>query len=111
MKIIHNPRCSKSRQTLEILFSHGEDPEIIEYLNGELTKDLLDEAIKKLGKRPCDILRKKEEEFKALELDLQDDEAVKAAILKWPKILERPIVIAEEKAVLGRPPENVLELL
>lgn len=111
MKIIHNPRCSKSRQTLEIMTSHGEDPDIIEYLNGELTKDILEEALKKLDMRPADILRKKEDEFKALALDLDDDEAVKVAILKSPKILERPIVIGESKAIIGRPPENVLELL
>lgn len=111
MKIIHNPKCSKSRQALEILFSHGEDPEIIEYLNGDLDRGLLNEALSKLGKRPFEVLRKKEDEFKALDLDLENDEEVKEAILKHPRILERPIIIADKKAVLGRPPENIFELL
>lgn len=109
--IIHNPRCSKSRQTMELLHGNGVDPEIIEYLNGELSEALLRKAIKALGKKPKELLRTKEDEFKALNLNVDDDEAVIEAIVSHPKILERPIVIKGDKAAVGRPPENVLDIL
>lgn len=107
-KIIHNPRCSKSRQTLEILEKHTDQIEIVDYLNGELTSDLLEMIITSLG---LNILRTKEDEYKALKIDFSKKDQVIKAILKHPKILERPIVLNGEKAVIGRPPENVLSLL
>ena len=107
-KIIHNPRCSKSRQTLEILQKHSDKIEVIDYLGGELTAELLEVVTKSLG---LEILRTKEEEFKNLKIDLKNKDQVIKAILKTPKILERPIVIKNKKAVIGRPPENVLELI
>ena len=109
--IVHNPRCSKSRQTLELIHSKGIDPEIVDYLNGEISRPFLERTFSALGMRPKDVLRTKEEEFKSLSVDLEDDDAVIEAILKYPKLLERPIVIKGKKAVIGRPPENVLELL
>lgn len=107
-KIIHNPHCSKSRQTLEILEQHTDKIDVVDYLNGELTKELLETVIASIG---LDILRTKEDEYKALKIDFSKKEQVIKAILNTPKILERPIVIKNKKAVIGRPPENVLELI
>ncbi|MCO4753798.1 MAG: arsenate reductase (glutaredoxin) [Bacteriovoracaceae bacterium] len=109
--IIHNPRCSKSRQTMELLNSKGISPKVIEYLKDGIDGQFLKSTVTALGKRPKDIIRTKEEEFKALELDLENDQDVIDAIVAHPKILERPIVIKGKKAVVGRPPENVLDLL
>lgn len=108
--IIHNPRCSKSRKTLEIIESKGHHPIIIDYLNGELSKELLEDVVKKLNVLPKEILRTKEDEFKALNIDIFNSDEVLDAIMKHPKILERPIVVKGDKAVIGRPPENVLTL-
>tara|TARA_R110000868_G_scaffold68518_7_gene202563 strand:+ start:2795 stop:3139 length:345 start_codon:yes stop_codon:yes gene_type:complete len=109
-KIIHNPRCSKSRQTLALLQEHTDKIEIIHYLDGELDEATLRKFIKGLKLTPGEILRTKEDEFKALKLDTKNDEKVIKAILKHPKILERPIVLKGAKAVIGRPPENVQSL-
>lgn len=111
LTIFHNPRCSKSRQTLELLQSRGEKPEVVEYLKeGELTFERLERALGALGIKASEALRTKEKEFKDLNLDLEDEGAVKQAILSCPKILERPIVIKGDKAVFGRPPENIESL-
>lgn len=109
--IIHNPRCSKSRQALQIIESHGYQARIIDYLHGELSKEFLKEVINKLGIHPKAILRTQEEEFKDLNIDLENENEVIDAIIKCPKLLERPIIVKDEKAVIGRPPENVLSLL
>lgn len=109
--IIHNPRCSKSRETLQIIESRGLEAKIIDYLNGELNKELLEDVVKKLNVHPKEILRTKEDEFKALTIDLDNANEVIDVILKHPKILERPIVIKGNKAVIGRPPENILTIL
>ena len=108
--IIHNPRCSKSRQALQIIESQGQQAKIIDYLNGELTKQLLEEIIKKLNIHPKEILRTQEDEYKTLHIDFNNADEVILAILKYPKILERPIVIKGNQAVIGRPPENILRL-
>lgn len=108
--IIHNPRCSKSREALASIEAKGITPTIIDYLNGGLTRELLENVVKLLQVHPKEILRTKEDEFKALTLDIENANEVMDAILKHPKILERPIVINGEKAVIGRPPENVLKL-
>lgn len=112
MKIYHNPRCSKSRQTLQLLEEKGESPEIVEYLKDIPTPDELSDIIKKLGIKPEQLIRKGEavykENFKGK--SLSDKEWVDAMIAH-PKLIERPIVIKGNKAVLGRPPENVIELL
>jgi|SRR5690554_2191944 len=109
--ISHNGKCSKSRKTLELLKENGIDPEILDYLGGELSRSFIEAALLALGVRPKDIIRVKEEKFKELNLDLEDDEAVVSAILKHPQLLERPIVMRGKRAVIGRPPERVLELL
>ncbi|UTW63712.1 arsenate reductase (glutaredoxin) [bacterium SCSIO 12741] len=112
VRILHNPRCSKSRQTLQLLQEKGVNPEITEYLAVPLAKDELKDVLRKLGKQPHEILRKNEaifkEKFKGKELS--EDEWIEAMIT-YPKLMERPIVINGEKAALGRPPEDVLEIL
>lgn len=109
--IYHNPRCSKSRQALDILISRGHEPEIVEYLKTPPSVTELKRVLKMLGVGPRAVLRAKE----AKELGLADpalsDEALIAAIVKHPEILERPIVVAGAKAALGRPPEAVLDIL
>lgn len=111
MKIYHNPRCSKSRQTLDLIKEANIDVEIVEYLKEIPSKDELKDVLAKLGKKPAEILRKGEaaykENFKGKELS--DDEWIDAMIA-YPKLIERPIVVKDNKAVLGRPPENVKEL-
>jgi len=112
MKIYHNPRCSKSRQTLKILIDNGIEPEILEYLIDVPTIEELKTVLKKLGLAPIQILRKGEAIFKEKYKgqDLSDDQLL-AAMVENPKLIERPIVIKGNKAVLGRPPEKVLELI
>lgn len=110
VKIYHNPRCSKSRQTLALLQNKGIEPQIIEYLKAPLTEAELVEVISALDKRPKEVLRTKEDVYKDLEVDWEDDRAVIRAIVENPKLLERPIVVKGEKAVIGRPPENVESL-
>lgn len=112
MKIYHNPRCSKSRQTLQLIKDANAEVEIVEYLNAIPSKEELKDILEKLNLNAVDILRKGEadykENFKGKELN--NDEWIDAMI-KYPKLIERPIVVKGNKAVLGRPPENVLELI
>jgi arsenate reductase (glutaredoxin) len=111
--IYHNPRCSKSRQTLALLNENGVEPEIVAYLDTPPDAATLRSLLKKLDISPRELLRKGEEEYKAKGLaDTQlDDDSLIAAMVAAPKLIERPIVVCGERAVLGRPPENVLELL
>ena len=112
MKIYHNPRCAKSRQTLALLQENGVDPEVVEYLKDLLTTEDLRELIRFLRIEPLALVRKNEavwkEQFKGKELS--DKEVIKAMV-ENPKLIERPIVVKQKKAVLGRPPENVLKLI
>ena len=112
MKIYHNPRCSKSRETLKIIQDAGAEVEIIEYLNEIPTKEELKLILMQLNLKPIDILRKGEavykEKFK--NSNFNDDEWLKI-MMEYPKLIERPIVVKGNKAVLGRPPANVLDLL
>jgi len=112
MKIYHNPRCSKSRQTLALLQENGIEPEVVLYLDAVPTTDELRALLAKLGISPMQLVRKGEavwkEKFKGKELS--DDEIIAAMIFN-PKLIERPIVVKDNKAVLGRPPENALELI
>lgn len=112
MKIYHNPRCSKSRQTLQIIKDAGVEPEVIEYLNEVPSEGELKEIINMLGIKPYELLRRGEADFKEnfKGKNLSDDEWI-AAMVKYPKLIERPIVVKHKKAVLGRPPENVKTLL
>ncbi len=112
MKIYHNPRCRKSRETLEIIRQNGTEPEIIEYLNNPVSETELKEVLGMLGISAEQLLRKNEAIFKEnyKGKDLGEDEWIKAMI-EHPKLMERPIVVKGNKAVLGRPPENVKDLL
>ena len=112
-KIFHNSRCSKSRQALKILQDHYFDIEIINYLEIDLDVSLIKDVLKKLSLKPRDILRTSEQDYKDNNLkedDFSDDDLIDYMI-KHPKLIERPIVIKGHRAVLGRPPENVLELI
>ncbi len=111
--IYHNPRCSKSRQTLQLLRDAGIEPTIVEYIKTPLAKDQLRNISQLLGLRPKDFVRKIENDFKNNDLSrfLEDDEKIIEAMLSFPKIIERPIVVSGSKAVIGRPPENVQKLI
>jgi len=112
-RIFHNPRCSKSRQTLELLTERGIEPEIIRYLETPPTEQELKDILDALKLRPRDLIRTGENEYKEQGLNNPDlsDEQLIAAMIATPKLIERPIVIANGKAALGRPPENVLSIL
>ena len=109
----HNPRCSKSRQTLQLLKDQGIEPKIIEYLKTPPSAQELDDILQKLGMEPRDLMRKKEAEYKANGLDDKslDRQTLINAMISYPVLIERPIVIANGKAALGRPPEAVLSIL
>jgi arsenate reductase len=111
--IYHNPRCSKSRQTLQLLQDRGIEPEIIEYLKTPPGKTKLREILKLLGMKPRDLMRSKEAAYREAGLDQDDlsDEQLISAMIEHPVLIERPIVLANGKAALGRPPEQVLEIL
>jgi arsenate reductase len=106
--IYHNPKCSKSRQTLQLLNDRGETPTVIEYLKEPLSEQRLKEMLEQLGQ---DILRTGEPEYQQLALsqDSTHDEIL-VAIAQHPKLLQRPIVVKNGKAIIGRPPEQVLDL-
>ncbi len=112
--IFHNPRCSKSRQALGLLQEQGVDPDIRLYLENPPTVAELSTILRSLGREPRELLRKGEAEYKALGLgdNALGDSELLAAMAKHPKLIERPIIIREDgAAVVGRPPENVLDLL
>ena len=111
--IYHNPRCSKSRQTLELLRTHGVEPEIELYLESPLDAQAITDLLDKLVIGAAQLVRRSEQDFKDNNLgraDITEDELI-AAMVKYPKLIERPIVVSGDRAVLGRPPENILELL
>lgn len=113
IQIYHNPRCSKSRQTLALLEENGVSPEIVLYLEQTPDAATLKTLIAKLGIGTRELLRKGEQDYKDNNLkdtSLSDDDLI-AAMVAHPKLIERPIVVKGEQAVLGRPPENVLALL
>jgi arsenate reductase (glutaredoxin) len=111
--IYHNPNCSKSRQTLELFKKHNIAPTIIEYLKTPPPVEKLREILAQLGFSPRDLMRKKEAIYAEHELDnpsLSDDDLIES-MSKHPILIERPIVLANGKAAIGRPPEQVLEIL
>jgi len=113
LKIYHNPRCSKSRQTLGLLEERGLEPIIVEYLKQPPSKQEIKQVLAYLGKTPRDIMRKGEAAYKEQNLgdeSLSDDVLIDAMV-NTPILIERPIVIADGKAALGRPPESVLEII
>lgn len=109
----HNPRCSKSRQTLALLQEKGIEPDIVEYLKTPPDAATLANILDLLGMKPRELMRRKEAEYKENGLDdpALDDNALIEAMVRHPKLIERPIVLANGKAALGRPPEKVLEIL
>lgn len=109
--IYHNPRCSKSRQTLELIRATGIEPVIVEYLSETPSAGELKDLLQKLGKAPGDIIRKGEAVFKELGLKGAGDDALIEAMVANPILIERPIVVNGDKAALGRPPEDVLAIL
>jgi arsenate reductase len=111
--IYHNPRCSKSRQTLELLRGRGIEPEIVEYLKTPPSKTQLGKILKMLDMAPRDLMRKKEAPYKDNGLDdpgLSRDALIQAMVDN-PVLIERPVVVTGGKAALGRPPEAVLDIL
>ena len=111
--IYHNPRCSKSRATLELLREHGVEPEIIAYMDNPPDEATIRELCDKLGITPRELMRRHEKVFKEAGLDdpsFTDDELIEA-MAQCPSLIERPIVVKDGQAVLGRPPENVLDLI
>lgn len=113
MLIYHNPRCSKSRQTLALLEEHGVTPEIVLYLESPPSLTDIKSLLSKLSLSARELLRKGEQAYKDLNLVDQSlsDSALIKAMQAHPKLIERPIVVKGARAVLGRPPENVLALL
>ena len=112
INIYHNNRCRKSRETLQLLRDNGHEPNIIEYLNDPPNVKELNNICKTLGKTPKDIIRSGEQEYKALNINKIDgDDDLLKAMVRHPKLIERPIVIRGDKGIIGRPPENVLKLI
>lgn len=111
--IYHNPRCSKSRQTLALLEERGLDPLIVDYLKAPPSAAELLAILKKLKMKPRDLMRKGEAVYKELRLDNEKltDEKLIRAMEENPILIERPIVVMGAKARIGRPPESVLEIL
>ncbi|TNE40429.1 MAG: arsenate reductase (glutaredoxin) [Alphaproteobacteria bacterium] len=113
VKILHNPRCSKSRQTLALLEEKGIAPEVVLYLTDTPSKTEIANILQKLDMSPRDLMRKGEAEYKDNNLadPSLDEAALLQALVDHPKLIERPIVLANGKARIGRPPESVLEIL
>ena len=111
--IYHNPRCSKSRQALELLRGRGVEPQIVEYLETPPDIQTLEHLLDMLGLEPRALMRTKEKEYNenGLANPALTREALIAAMADYPKLIERPIVVKDDKAVLGRPPEAVLGIL
>nr|WP_298170791.1 arsenate reductase (glutaredoxin) [uncultured Pseudomonas sp.] len=113
LTLYHNPRCSKSRSALQLLEERGLAPSIVRYLETPPSAAQLRELLGKLGLSPRQLLRSGEDEYQALNLanpELTDAQLIEAMVAH-PKLIERPILIAGDKAVVGRPPEKVLEIL
>lgn len=113
VQILHNPRCSKSRATLKLLQEAGVEPEIIEYLQSPPSAGQLTTILEMLGMQPRDLMRRGQPEYKAMGLDDETlgNEQLIAAMVRTPILIERPIVLANGKAAIGRPPESVLRIL
>lgn len=113
VRIYHNSRCSKSRGTLELLEARGIEPEVVNYLDTPPSVDELKSLLRMLGMPPRQLLRTGEAEYKELGLanPAVGDEAILEAMVAHPKLIERPIVVADRKAAIGRPPEAVLAIL
>ncbi|MFT6247448.1 MAG: arsenate reductase [Cognaticolwellia sp.] len=111
LTIYHNPRCSKSRQTLALIEEQNHDVTIVEYLKTPLSASEIEKLLALLKISPIDMMRTKEAEFKEQNLAQADDVTLIAAMAATPKLIERPIVSDSTRAIIGRPPENVLSLM
>jgi arsenate reductase len=113
VRILHNPRCSKSRATLDLLRDRGIEPEITLYLETPPSRDELRAILQRLRMKPIELVRKGEAEFRELGLDAPGvtDGQLLDAMVRHPRLIERPIVLAGGKAAIGRPPEAVLSIL
>jgi len=112
VKIYHNPRCSKSRNALALLEEQGVEAEVIKYLEVPPSKTELKALLKMLGLSARELMRTKEPVYKELELkDISDEEVLIEAMIENPKLIERPIVVKDAKAAIGRPLENIVALL
>lgn len=111
--IYHNPKCSKSRESLQLLRERGHEPKVVEYLKHPPSKAQLKKVLKLLGLKPRDLMRRKEDEYKALGLDDPGltQEQLLDAMVAHPALIERPIVVHGDRAAIGRPPEAVLDIL
>ena len=111
-EIWHNPRCSKSRQTLALLEEQGAEVKVVLYLENPPSKSRIEKVLKLLGGEAIQLVRTKEAEWKATGLDKSaSKKAIVEALVETPKLIERPVVITDKGAVIGRPPENVLTVL
>ena len=113
VRILHNPRCSKSRATLSLLREQGIEPEVSLYLESPPTADELKSILQKLGLEARQLLRTGEAAYSELELGKPGvgDEELISAMARYPELIERPIVLAGNRAAIGRPPESVLKIL
>lgn len=109
--IYHNPRCSKSRETLALIEGKGIAPTVVEYLKTPPSAEDLTRILALLGKTPAEVLRKKEAAEAGIDAAALTDAQLIAAMVANPSVIERPIVVAGDRAALGRPPESVLEIL
>ena len=112
IKIYHNPRCSKSREGFSLLENSGKDFEVVKYLDEPISEEKLKDIIALLGIKPINLVRKSEAIWKSdyKTKELSDNDVIKAMV-KHPKLIERPIVINGKKAVIGRPPTNILDII
>lgn len=112
IQIWHNPRCSKSREAMKLLEENGIEADVVKYLEADLDEATIKELLLKLDIDAIDLMRTKEDIFKELKLQNVGDEGVLIrAMVRFPKLIERPIVIKGNKAVIGRPPEKIVEFL
>ncbi|MFQ5698780.1 MAG: arsenate reductase (glutaredoxin) [Myxococcota bacterium] len=112
IRLYHNPRCSKSRAALALLRERGVEPEIVEYLREPPSRAELETLARRLGLEPCEWVRRGEAAFGEASLsDASGADEILDAMLRHPILIERPIAVSGERAVVGRPPERVLELL
>ena len=112
VEIWHNPRCSKSREAMKLLEENGVEADVVKYLEADLDEAMIKKLLLKLDIDAIDLMRTKEDIFKELKLDQVGDEGVLIrAMVRFPKLIERPIVIKGNRAIIGRPPEKVIELV
>ncbi len=111
IEVLHNPRCSKSRAGIKYLDEKGVEYKIINYLKEPLTKEQLQDILKKLNMKPSELVRKKEKLYRELNLKEASEDEILDAMVKNPKLIERPIVINGDKAVVARPESEIEKVL